>query len=167
MTMQRHATLSDCGRYRYRLSRLWSDEPRAIFVMLNPSTADGLQDDPTIRRCIGFAERFGYGGIEVLNLFPWRATRPRDLLAARRHGEDIAQRELRDHHLAEVMLAHGDHLIAAWGAHGLATAEWPTVLQNHPTLTPRWRCLGITKAGAPRHPLYVPYSNERRDWQAP
>ena len=76
--MMKGAVISDCKRYRYRLWRIWNgSQSRLVFVMLNPSTADGEQDDPTIRKCVGFAERLGYGGIEVVNLFAWRATDPR------------------------------------------------------------------------------------------
>ena len=76
------ALLSSCGTYRYRLWRYWHTEREPlIFIMLNPSTADAMQDDPTIRKCIGFAKRLGFGGIEVVNLFAYRATDPRDLRA--------------------------------------------------------------------------------------
>jgi hypothetical protein len=78
----RGATLSDCGRYRYRLWRRWADGPTVLFVMLNPSTADADVDDPTIRRCIGFARSWGAGALEVVNLYAWRATQPAELKAA-------------------------------------------------------------------------------------
>jgi hypothetical protein len=84
------ATISVDGRYRYDLHRCWDSSSTMLpFVMCNPSTADAAIDDPTIRRCIGFARRLGFGGIVVRNLFAWRATSPRDLAAARRAGEDI------------------------------------------------------------------------------
>src|SRR5689334_20041621 len=70
------AVLSPCGLYRYRLTRRWGDGPALLFVMLNPSTADATEDDPTIRRCTGFAKREGMPAIEVVNLFAWRATDP-------------------------------------------------------------------------------------------
>lgn len=79
--MIKSAIISECGKYRYSLSRIW-DENKAnvLFIMLNPSTADGDVDDPTIRRCIGFAKSWGYGGIYVGNLFAYRATDPKELL---------------------------------------------------------------------------------------
>ena len=76
------AVISHCKRYRYRLARHWGAGSALPFVMLNPSTADADNDDPTIRRCIAFAKREGAGGIVVANLFAFRATSPADMLAA-------------------------------------------------------------------------------------
>lgn len=157
--MERDAAISECGRYRFRLSRWWGDGARALFVMLNPSTADGTEDDPTIRRCIGFARAWGYDGIEVVNLFPWRATDPRDLAAAHARGDEVACRDVRDAHIANVLLRSREpRPIAAWGAHPLARDEHRTILAGHPDFAGRgidWLCLGTTRAGAPRHPLYL------------
>src|SRR4051812_5648202 len=81
--MIKTATISDCGTYRYRLGRSWEPSmPRLGFVMLNPSVASADIDDPTIRRCIGFAQRLGFGSIDVGNLFAYRATKPKDLKEA-------------------------------------------------------------------------------------
>jgi hypothetical protein len=78
--MKRDAMISGCGRYRYRLSRHWGSGPEAAFIMLNPSTADAHIDDPTIRRCIGFARHWSMGSLYVGNLFAVRATRPADMM---------------------------------------------------------------------------------------
>lgn len=86
LAVERFADISDCGRYRWRLSRRWDDGPQACFVMLNPSTADGLDDDPTVRRCVRFARGWGYGELVVVNLFPYRATDPGELITAQRRG---------------------------------------------------------------------------------
>src|SRR5882724_4976365 len=75
------AVLSDCERYRYALWRRWAERPAVLFVGLNPSTADALQDDPTIRRCIRFAKAWGYGALYMGNLFAFRATDPRAMKA--------------------------------------------------------------------------------------
>ena len=81
--MQRTACIDETGAYRYKLSRIRNpDKPMVMFIMLNPSTADANVDDPTIRRCIGFTERWGYGDLWVGNLFALRSSRPRDLLMA-------------------------------------------------------------------------------------
>ena len=80
----RRAIVSACGKYRYRLSRMWdSKKPCVLFIMLNPSTADHEKDDNTIRRCISFAKSWGYGGLYVGNLFPYRATKPEELLTVK------------------------------------------------------------------------------------
>src|SRR4051812_40135006 len=76
------AILSDCDRYRYLLGREWADGPTAVFVMLNPSTADALHNDPTIRRCLRYAQVWGCGALMVANLYAWRATDPDDLWTA-------------------------------------------------------------------------------------
>lgn len=151
------------GRYRWRLARTWDDtKPSAVWIMLNPSTADGMRDDPTIRRCIRFGLLWGFGGIEVVNLFPWRATDPRDLIAARERGEDISTRRRRDCHVRRATRYGKVRPIAAWGAHALAREEWPTIPGAKNML-----CLGTTKSGAPRHPLYVPYAEKLRPWVPP
>ena len=99
MTMQRDALFSPCGTYRYRLTRRWAEGPAVAFIMLNPSTADGSVDDPTIRRCIGYGQSWGYGALAVGNLYAFRATEPQELRRARdpigpdndRHLECIAE----------------------------------------------------------------------------
>jgi hypothetical protein len=156
----RGAALSDCGRYRYRLWRRWGAGPTVLFVMLNPSTADADVDDPTIRRCIAFARSWGAGGLEVCNLYAWRATNPDELKAARGPvGEYPWQPHVR-HHInrndVEIQeAAAGAHrVVAAWGA-------WPGPIAWRPEyvlelLGPRpIEALKLTKHGAPWHPLYV------------
>lgn len=145
------ASISPCGRYRYGLTRQWSDDPMMGFVMLNPSTADADVDDPTIRRCIGFARREGCGGIVVVNLFPLRATNPADLWSTRypeRFGAD-SNAELQRH----LRMVTGP-LVAAWGAEGDSLGSDAVILTRR-YLGHRMVCLGLTKSGAPRHPLYV------------
>lgn len=140
------ARLSDDGRYRYSLWRVW--DPSAehlVFIMLNPSTADAETDDPTIRRCIGFARDRGFGGIEVLNLYAFRATDPRDLFRA----VDPVGRD-NDEYLATPLLT--STVIPAWGAHAKPerAAAVLAMLAGHRVFS-----LGVTQSGAPRHPLYV------------
>ena len=90
----RGAELSGCGRYRYKLWRIWDpDLPPILFVMLNPSTADANSDDRTIRRCVAFAKRDGFGGLLVGNLFAYRTPYPRVLRKAEEpvgDGNDVA-----------------------------------------------------------------------------
>ena len=74
------AIISNCNRYRYELHREWDKKKgKVLFIMLNPSTADGVEDDLTTRRCINFAKKWGYGGIMIGNIYPFRAKRPKDL----------------------------------------------------------------------------------------
>lgn len=158
--MHRSAEISECGRYRWWLRRswnLWDANGRHVkgkgvccFVMLNPSTADGTQDDPTIRRCIRFARDWGYTTLSVRNLFPWRATDPSELF----HAETVTGGARGD---SEVLTAcTADLLVAAWGANVPFGRDkeilkiWATYYAGVDVY-----CLGKTKQGCPRHPLYV------------
>lgn len=105
----RSAVVSLCGTYRYRLTRKWSDLPKCWWIMLNPSTADGETDDPTIRRVMSFSKHWGYGGCVVMNLFALRATNPK---AIWRHGDPVGPEN--DNYLCRANNA--PLVIAAWGA---------------------------------------------------
>lgn len=147
----RGAVISSCGTFRYSLWRRWGDGPRALFVMLNPSTADAMQDDPTIRRCVGFAKRWRHASIEVVNLFAFRTTDPRNLDAAWRGGVDVIGPDNREHMTAACKRANT--IVAAWGAFDARGALFVArATLRH--FAPVW-CLGRTKSGQPRHPLYV------------
>ena len=154
--LEASAELSPCGLYRYRLDRVW-DRSRdvAVFVMLNPSTADGATDDATIRKCVAFAKAWGCGRLTVVNLFAFRATEPDDLKrAADPVGPDT------DRHIAAACA--GRLVVCAWGA-AVAKAKRP-VLFERPGAVRRLlagcgasaRTLGLTSGGHPGHPLYVP-----------
>lgn len=147
--MQSSATLSPCGKYRYRLERRWGEGNPCTFIMLNPSTADAEQDDPTIRRCIGFAKREGYGALVVVNLFAYRATNPLEL--AKRDDPIGPDNDL---HLL-VGASYLSTTIAAWGAHAMAMKRGVEVAHYLAQQAIGLKCLGVTKSGAPRHPLYV------------
>lgn len=116
--VERGAVLSSDGRYRYSLYRRWDRTlPMACFVMLNPSIADADVDDPTIRKCMGFATRWGAGGIRVVNLYPWRATKPRDLPAGPETGgerEPLAIEPRNDGAIRSAAFNAG-WIVAAWG----------------------------------------------------
>ena len=143
--MQTGAELSPCKAYRYALWRRWSDAPPVLFVMLNPSTADDSQDDPTIRRCISFSKQWGHGGIIVGNLFAFRSPYPNDLQTA---TDPIGpENNLWLERLAKQSTA----VVGAWGNHGRHMNRGQEVA----ALFPNMRCLGLTKLGQPRHPLYV------------
>lgn len=143
------AIIDPTGRYRYTLWRTWNrNQPRVAFIMLNPSTADASSNDPTIRRCIAFARAWGYGALEVLNLFAYRTPHPHLLRqAADPIGAD------NDRHL----LAVGQRvqtLIFAWGNQGSFQKRQHAVIQLLQPCEHQY-CLGKTRLGHPCHPLYL------------
>ena len=157
------AHISDCGNYRYLLTRRWNTHlrwvrPTCTFVMLNPSTADNKLDDPTIRRCIKFAEREDCDKLMVVNCFALRATNPAEL---RFHPDPMGPLN-RETVFSAILngLRTGGPVIAAWGAWGAKEdpppghwikAGWDERSNGKLDL----KCLGLTKDGCPKHPLYV------------
>jgi hypothetical protein len=166
------ARLSPCGTYRYTLDRVWDRRRRAaVFLMLNPSTADASENDPTIRRCIGFAKRNGYGGITVVNLFALRATKPAALAL---HPDPVGPDN--DMWIQSVLFKQPAAVIAAWGAYppaagrGMAdraTERVAAVLRLVAIYGVPLKCLGTTKDGQPRHPLYLAGSTPLTDYRPP
>lgn len=154
------AEISPCGLYRYRLTRTWGNAAPLLFVMLNPSTADASDDDPTIRRCIGFARREGAGGIVVANLFAFRSTDPTALeIAPDPIGPDNAR------WIETCVRETSGPIVAAWGASVPKRLDL-LVHMRIVALLPldRLRCLGWTASGAPRHPLYLPAAATLERW---
>lgn len=146
------ATFSLCGRYRYTLRRRWADGPACCWVMLNPSTADERQDDPTIRRCIGFSRAWGYAGLVVVNLFALRSPDPAALWVP---SADPVGRD--NDSAIRLAAASSGLVVAAWGvqSHDRFRVRSLTVERElRDAGVPLW-CLGLTKLGYPRHPLYV------------
>ncbi|MEK4123161.1 MULTISPECIES: DUF1643 domain-containing protein [Lysinibacillus] len=144
------AIIDDTERYRYSLWRVWDDTlPRVTFIMLNPSTADSREDDPTLRRCIKFAMNWGYGSLEVVNLFAYRSTNPEMLLSA---NDPIGKEN--NQYIVNA-LTRSEKVILAWGTKGILFDRDKEVLnlirQNSIPLF----VLELTKDGHPRHPLYV------------
>ena len=135
--------------YRYSLWRTWSiDYPRVAFIMLNPSIADAQHNDPTIRRCISFARAWGFGSLEVVNLFAYRTPDSRALSrVANPVGED------NDRFIVQAVW-RARCVIIAWGAKGTLLNRDEVVLDLLAGQD-RLYCLGRTKDGYPRHPLYV------------
>lgn len=146
--MYRAAALSPCEKYRYTLTRVWENsQQRVVFIGLNPSTADETQDDPTIRRCMRYAYDWGYGGVYMLNLFAFRATNPKDMMAAQ---DPVGP--YNDKFLIEYTAGiHAGNVVAAWGAHGAFQGRDKAVKDMISPL----HCLHITKDGHPGHPLYL------------
>lgn len=141
------AEISACTSYRYVLERSWSaGTRRVLFVGLNPSTADAVEDDPTIRRCVGFAKGFGFDGMLMANLFAARSTKPstladfKDPIGPENDG------------WISVLERHADLVIAAWGNGGKFMGRSQFVRE----MLDDARCFGKTAKGEPKHPLYLP-----------
>ncbi|PIE12453.1 MAG: hypothetical protein CSA70_09900 [Rhodobacterales bacterium] len=153
------ACYSDCERYRYALTREWEPEAgRVMFVMLNPSKATEVQNDPTVERCERRARALGFGAFRVTNIFAWRETDPKKMRAA---SDPVGPEN-------DAALLDGckwaDQVIAGWGAHGAHLDRGKVVEQvlrtsGHPVYH-----LGLTKAGHPRHPLYIAYAQQPERW---
>jgi hypothetical protein len=140
------AVTSPCGKYRYRLTRTWDGRTLPlVWIMLNPSTADAEIDDPTIRRCVSFSKREGAGGLEVLNLFAFRATDPK---ALRTEADPIGPDN--DEWIREVLHPHS-RVVAAWGEHGKYLGRGGAVMRDLVAAGLHVLCLGEK----PRHPLYI------------
>lgn len=146
------ARLSSCERYRYRLERRWAKTPLLTFVMLNPSTADEVVNDPTIRRCMGFARREDAGGIVVVNLFGLRSSNPAAL--SRVNDPFGSENEIALMEAGRDAASWKMPIVAAWGVNSIRGAS--LIAMNRLTATGALLlCLGKTKHGFPRHPLYV------------
>ena len=153
------AIYSDCERYRYSLTRVWDAAGRRVnFLMLNPSPATEVQNDPTVERCERRARALGYGSFAVTNIFAWRDTDPRAMRAAMDPvgpGNDAAITD---------RAAWADDVVAAWGTHGAhldrgAAVRDLLIRSGKPLLH-----LGLSKAGHPKHPLYIAYAQQPALW---
>ena len=153
------AIYSDCETYRYGLTRIWQEDGRkALFVMLNPSTATEVQNDPTVERCERRARALGFGAFAVANIFAYRATDPALLRA---QADPVGTQN--DASIADAV-AWADQIICAWGSHGAYLGRGATVTGLlRATQRPLFH-LGLTQAGHPKHPLYVGYSVQPQPW---
>jgi len=146
--MENGAQFSCDRRYRYALWRTWEQgNGHVLFIGLNPSTADENKDDPTIRRCIGFAKDLGFGGINMLNLFAFRATNPKELMKA---NEPIGEK---NNYYLNMYCEQIGLNVACWGIWGAYMDRGQQVIDylGIEVLS----CFGITKNGQPKHPLYL------------
>ncbi|AXQ68351.1 hypothetical protein HOT99_gp266 [Caulobacter phage CcrBL10] len=148
------AILSQCETFRYMLMRVWDpSKPLLIFMMLNPSTATARLDDNTIRRCMGFARRDDYGGIIVVNLFAFRSKSPAIMKAAPDPIGPLNARFLQ--HAFEYAVTAKADVIAGWGVHGEFKDQDYGAVQQAEITGVEVKCLGKSKDGHPRHPLYI------------
>jgi hypothetical protein len=149
--MLRSAVLSNCSEYRYRLYREWDIEmPTVLFIMLNPSSANGDTDDPTTRRVINFAKQWGYGKVYIGNLFPFICTDPQKYKIAQKKKSAlvVAATERRNQIHVKAMCKKASRVIYAWG-HNIRTPVWLEQLVHTPF------CIALSKRQFPKHPLYL------------
>jgi hypothetical protein len=155
----RGALFSPCARYRYHLWRSWGDiGHRCVFVGLNPSTADATKDDPTVRKCVGFAKRWGFGALDLVNLFALRSTSPKGLYEL---GLDPVG--LENDETLERVFKNAHRIVWAWGQHNARVRKlvstrlgaWCAVQERCEVGT-----LGRAKDGSPRHPLMLAYTSK-------
>jgi hypothetical protein len=158
--MTKDAIISECGQYRYWLRRTWDDKPPVVFVMLNPSTADAEEDDPTIRKCVRLAKHWNHGGIYVVNLFALRSSSPYGL---KKVDDPIGPKN--DTHIDATVLATvgiGGKAIVSWGA-SLSQSGFKHIKRLYRRMDEvlgllkgvDLHCVGKTDEGFPRHPLFV------------
>jgi len=153
------AVYSDCEKYRYLLTRTWDTcGQRALFIMLNPSTATEVQNDPTVERCERRARILGFGAFRVTNIFAWRETDPGKMRAVPDPVGPANDRAI------EESCAWADRIIAAWGTHGAHLNRGARVRDLLRRTGRPVHHLGLTQAGHPRHPLYIAYSKEPEPW---
>lgn len=157
-TPDRRTVFSSDRVYRYALWREWiGGEGYAMFIGLNPSTADETIDDPTVRRCIGYAKAWGYGALCMTNIFAYRATDPKDMLA-------VAYPIGAENDATLLSIADGAGIrVAAWGVHGTHLRRDVAVK----SIMPAMHVLKVTKDGHPGHPLYLPKALEPIEWTNP
>lgn len=153
------AEYSPCEAYRYSLTRVWDPAGgRVLFVMLNPSTATEVQNDPTVERCERRARALGFGAFRVCNIFAYRATDPRVMRAVADPvgpGNDAAILEGAD---------WAETVVCAWGTHGAHLGRGPAVERLLRSSGKPLAHLGLSKAGFPKHPLYIGYDRQPQPW---
>lgn len=167
LTVPSGATISECKRYRYTLWRspgdLFAERGVCTFVMLNPSTADASVDDPTLRRCAGFAKRWGFRQLLVTNLFAMRSKHPSDIERAVKRGVDPVGPE-NDKAIA-LAARVSDLIVCAWGNDGLLMGRAATVATDLVATGHRLHYLRMTDSKQPWHPLYLASDTEPQLWR--
>ena len=140
------AIISECNLYRYELHRIWDkSKPKVLFIMLNPSTADAMNDDATTIRCVNYAKRWGFGGMMIGNIYPYRAKSPRRLTAWKTFGERYSVFKENQQHV-EMMIDTADLIVCAWGSNYQGIPKWLEYYDLH--------YLELCKDGiTPKHPL--------------
>lgn len=166
------AVLSACGRYRYLLTRTRDADlnrsPRLAFVMLNPSTADALSDDATIRKCKGFTLRLGFEAFDVVNLYAYRTSSPAELRQLEERGTDVTGGDVAAQFLQRT-LRRAARVVVAWGStRSAGPRSAPRRIQEVLQLAVSTRlelaCLALNDDGSPAHPSRLPYVEHSTPW---
>lgn len=158
--LDKGALFSPCRRYRYMLWRRWDGSKDACaFIGLNPSTADETQDDPTVRRCIRYAQDWGYGALWMLNIFAFRATDPKVMKVEGSNAIGPRNNEYLFHATRQA-----DITIAAWGTHGTHLSRSEDVCRLLSQGDMRLHVLSLTSGGHPGHPLYLRADLQPMPW---
>lgn len=151
MTIIRDAIISPCKQYRYQLERSWSEQTSrnstVVFIGLNPSTADLTKDDPTIRKCMTYAQAWQFKKLVMVNLFSWRTTNPNELMQAK---NPVGR--LTDKYLDEAV-SRSALVVACWGEYGTFLGRSDDIRARYQR---RLSCLSTNQSGEPTHPLYLP-----------
>ena len=161
----KRAIISDCGRYRHELHRMWDeDRPKVLFIMLNPSTADAMNDDATTIRCINFAKKWGYGGLMIGNIYPYRTKSPKELMAWKIFGERYSVYKKNVAHVQD-MMNQCDLTVCAWGCNHPGVPEMLEYTSDlhylelcKDGLTPKHPLGNLSKDLKPKRFLRIPYS---------
>lgn len=173
--MMRGAVVSHCGQYRYELIRGWDNtRPMLVVVMLNPSTADAADDDPTVRVLTRVASAWGHGGLMIVNLHAYRTSRPAELWAARGRGIGTLGRGnwITVRAALDYAAATSRRALVAWGADGNRLGLASTVVADAGRRGVALVCLGTNADGSPRHPMArgahrIPADVEPIAWSMP
>jgi len=161
MLEKRTAVFSECERYRYLLRIVWDPSaPLMANISLNPSTADEMHDDPTLRRIKEFARKFGHGGLLMTNLFAFRATDPKDMKAEK---NPVGQADWNDVHIREAAV-EAKTIVCAWGMHGEFLGRGAEVRSMLARAGHALKCFKLCSNGQPYHPLYLPASSDLIDF---
>lgn len=165
----RGATFSACRRYRYRLWEIWDrTKPIVLYIMLNPSTADEVKNDPTVERCSRRAELLGCGGFRIANIFAWRSTDPKALYDTAIDpiseppvvvgGVTLSVKNMMNDQFIRTQALGANLVICGWGEHGAHMGRGDGVMAMLRNANVKPHALRLNKSGQPAHPLYIPYS---------
>lgn len=157
----RGALFSNCRQYRYRLWNIWdTSKPVVLYIMLNPSTADEVKNDPTVERCTRRAVQLGFGGVRIANIFALRSTDPKALYTHESPVDEGNPKNatINDLHI-RVSVKGSNLVICGWGDHGRLGGRGQVVMRELRSMC-RPHALKMNASGEPCHPLYLPYSNQ-------